>query len=88
MGYYINKNSKGDFIGVSFNEKLFNLINDGAKLIDKPSVWEEGLVCVINNGMFGAAAWAYDEDEMNCFLNTNGRDFQWLKFNKAKDLAE
>lgn len=87
MGYYINQDSNGNHIGTSFSQKVTNLIADGAVKINTPTEWEEGLVCVVDNGLFAAAAYAYDEREMQAFQNTNGRPFQWLKFDKAKELA-
>jgi len=87
MGYYINQDSNGNHIGTTFSQKIASLLADGATKINKPTEWEEGLVCVVDNGMFAAAAYAYDEREMEAFLSTSGRPSQWLKFDKAKELA-
>ncbi len=87
MGKYINKNSKGESLGSSFREKVNALILDGANAVGSPRKFEEGLVCVIDNGMFAAAAYAYDEREMNLFKRYSGRNFQWLKYDPAKTLA-
>lgn len=89
MGYYINHNSEGQFIGTSFKDKLSSLIKDGAIAIDDPKEFKENLVCIVDNGPFAAAAYAYSEEEMNVFLNhTNGRRTQWLSYAHAKDLAQ
>jgi hypothetical protein len=89
MGYYINHNSKGDFIGTTFEEKINSLIEDGATKIPTPTKFTDNLVCVVDNGMFAAAAYAYSEQEMKVFLEgMNGRRFQWLSFDKAKELAK
>lgn len=88
MGKYINKNTKGESLGSTFREKVNTLILDGANVIGEPKSFEEGLVCVVDNGMFAAAAYAYDEREMNVFLKGySGRNFQWLKYDSAKTLA-
>ena len=88
MGYYINTDSKGSHIGTTFSEKVSNLIADGAVKIQKPIDWEEGLVCVVDNGFFAAAGYAYNDREMEAFKETNGRPYQWLKFDKASELAQ
>jgi len=87
MGYYINEDSKGNLIGTGFSEKIKSLTNDGAKLIPKPTEFTDGLVCVVDNGFFAAAAYAYSESEMNEFLNTT-RQTQWLYKSDAKELAK
>lgn len=89
MGSYINRDSKGVLLGSQYEYKLKALLEDGAKKIPIPTEWREGLVCVIDNGWFGAAAYAYSEDEMKAFIEgSGGREFQWLEFDKAKQLAD
>ena len=89
MGKYINKNSKGEFIGSSFRSKIKSLLEEGAVEISTPTEWKEGLVVVVDNFAFGAAAYAYSEDEMNYFITgMNGRPFQWLYLENAKNLEE
>lgn len=88
MGYYINQNSKGEFIGHSFQSKISYLIKEGGTKISEPEIWEEGLVCVIDNGMFASAGYAYDEREMNEFKHYGNRNYQWLKLENAKVLAK
>lgn len=83
MGYYING------IGTSYEAKIANLKDMyDAKIIDKPTEWEENLVCVVDNGVFAAAGYAYDEREMNVFLGECGRPKTWLKVPNAKELAK
>lgn len=89
MGKYINQDSKEYPIGTSYEQKLRNLKLDGAVEIDTPESWEEELVCLVNNGSFAAAAYAYDEDEMNHFKEgMAGRGFQWFKYEHAEKLAQ
>lgn len=64
------------------------LINDGANPIQPPIEWQEGLVCVVDNGAFEAAGYAYSVNEMEVFKASDGRPKQWLLFDKAKELAE
>lgn len=88
MGKYINQNSKGESLGASFREKTSRLMEDGAERILTPTEWSEGLVCVVDNGLFAAAAYAYDEREMNLFADEIIRPTQWFSYSHAKTLAD
>ena len=80
MGKYINN------IGTSYSEKIANLKEKhGATVTD--SSFKENLVCVVNNGMFAAAGYAYCEDERNEFARQDGRPKTWLIVPEAKTLA-
>jgi len=88
MGFYINqingvdapRKGKAEFIAANTNT-LF---------IEPPTEWREGLVCVIDNGVFDAAGYAYDEDEMRVFLSPDHnrpRPRQWLLVPEAKAIV-
>lgn len=75
MGYYIDQDSKGNMLPAKGKVKA--LIADGAiKIAEGHTGWElpgdvkfqEGLVVVVQNNMFDAAAYAYDEDELMDFI--------------------
>jgi hypothetical protein len=85
MGRYINKTSTGQELGW---RKAQPLIDDGAKVIPPPTTWQPGLVCVVDNGVFQAAGYAFDEREMQVFLKPDGRDKVWLEYAHAETLAE
>jgi len=88
MGKYLNNTSK-EPMGASYASKCDALENDGAEMIDEPKEWSEGLVCCLNNGHFGAAGYAFDENEMNVFKRGyHGRTHQWYKYSQAKELAQ
>lgn len=87
MGYYINNDSKGNHIGTTFYSKIENLVEDGAEVIPTPIQWEEDLCCAVDNGIFGAVAYAYDKQEMEVFLNEKNRPTKWLKIANAKHLS-
>jgi hypothetical protein len=54
-----------------------------------PPVWQPNLICVIENGAWDAAAYAYSEAEFNYFLNDkSGRSKIWLTHPKAEELAK
>lgn len=90
MGKYINTTSTGEHIGIGYNQKIDSLVSkEGAVKIDPPTQWEEGLCCAVNNGAFGAVAYAYDEREMDIFLrDSSGRPKQWLKIPHASSLVD
>jgi uncharacterized protein YxjI len=65
---------------------------DGKYLIVKkkpaPTTWRPNLVCVVDNGVFEAAGYAFDEREMHVFLRPDGRNKTWLEYSHAETLAE
>lgn len=85
MGYYVNQDSNGQEappLGkVNFLER------DGAMVIPEPVEWKEGIVCVVDNGPFEAAAYAYSESEMNEFKAPDGRPKTWLFYPAAKNIS-
>jgi len=82
MGKYINE-INGVSMGASFESKALVLASSGARSIEPPIEWEEGLVCLVDNGWMAAAAYAYDESEMTAFLHPDGRPKQWFMFKDA-----
>lgn len=83
MGYYINKTSKG--VQLPASDKADYLILDGA--IEVPAKFQPNLICVVENGPFDAAAYAYNEKEFNEFNYPDGRPKRWLVHPKAAELA-
>ena len=86
--YYINElNGKTP---PNIGKVKFILENvEGSHTIPTPKEWREGLVCVVNNGPFEAAAYAYNEPEMNEFKEPgSGRPRQWMLVPGAKELAK
>jgi len=89
MGYYINSTKNGP---LSAKGKAAALIaHEGAKIVENPRFTPEvGLVCVVSNGPFEAAAFAYDEVEFDDFnYPADDRPKQWLVMDlaRAKELA-
>lgn len=86
MGYYINTDSKGNQLGY---EKVKPLIEDGARRIGQPKEWREGIVCVVNNGLFDAACYCYNQSELEACSDPNDyREKVWLEYEQAKELAK
>lgn len=85
MGYYINEGLGGS--ALSKVEGLKHLHK--AEVIEKPQQFQENLVVVIDNGMFGAALYCYDEAEFEYAKSLNdGRPQTWLIVPNAKELAK
>ena len=86
MGKYVNETSMGT-IGTSAEEKCNAIIADGGIEIDEPKMFLENIVCVVDNYFFGAAAYAYDEDELNLFKRLDNRIKRWFIYDKVKTFA-
>lgn len=84
MGFYINQDSKGNPLPAS--GKYDALIRDGGKPSDGRE-WSIDLVCVVDNGTFDAAAYAYSLSEMEFFKRENRRTLKWLTHPMAAKLA-
>jgi hypothetical protein len=88
MGKYINQDSKGNMFPASASGKIAMLKADGAEQV-YPDKWVENLVCVVDNGMFGAAGYAYCSEEFKAFNNPEDfRPKKWFIYEHAKELAE
>lgn len=91
MGKYINY-IEGVSMGTSFASKCSVLVDNGAVIIPRPTVdttWKEGMVCVVDNGAFAAAAYAYSKEEMREFSTLRDhRPQQWYLFKGAKEYID
>ena len=83
MGYYINVTSTGKELG---REKVEELIDDGA-IIVSGNEFVPNLICVVDNGLFEAAGFAYSEREYLAFKKPDERKKTWLVHPKAAVLA-
>lgn len=87
MGYYLNQTVKGHPMGTSAQQKHEAMIADGAKEIEPPQEWKEGLFCLVDNFMFAAVGYAYSPAEMREFLNVTNRPTRWYHHPEAVKLA-
>jgi len=86
MGMYINV-IEGEPIGTSFEEKCRVLKKFGAKSATG-NEYEPNLVCVIDNGFFAAAGWAYSKEEWEAFSYPDGRRKQWFTLERVEEYAD
>ena len=86
MGKYINE-VNGRFLGVTFREKCNVLREVGAQEISEPQSFEPNIVCVIDNGHFAAAAYAYNNEELNVFKSFDVRPKKWFIFEGVEQYA-
>ena len=84
MGKYVNETTSNG-IGTSFHDKCKALILDGAEEIECPTKFQDNLVCVVENGWFGAAAFVYNERELQAFKLPNDlRIKRWFIWEKVE----
>lgn len=84
MGKYLNEDLKGQPINI--RSKLTALVNSGAEVIEEPEKFDQypdkAIICVVDNGPFQAAAYAYSQSELDQFKRPDGRPKGWLKASK------
>jgi hypothetical protein len=85
MGYYINENSKGEPAPAIGKAKF--LMADGATPIQQPDKFQAHLVCVVDNGLFEAAGFVFDEREFEDWGYPDQRRRQWLLYEHASNLS-
>lgn len=91
MGYYINETKNGLMPALGKTEILI-LHEKAQEIFHAPKKFpqDKAIICVVNNGIFEAAGFAYDEKEMNAFNDPmDSRPKRWLVMNleRAKSLA-
>jgi hypothetical protein len=86
MGKYVNQ-IKGIQLGSSFNSKCEKLSKMGAIHVDD-SAFIENMVCVVDNGFFAAAAYAYSESEYNQFKQIDGRPKKWFTLENVSEYVD
>lgn len=80
MGKYINRDLNKEPLEATM--KAADLIKSGAKLIDKPTTFNQypgkSIICVVSNDFFDAAAWTWNQSELDRFKREDGRLKYWL----------
>jgi hypothetical protein len=85
MGLYINETSTGQELPAKGKYDI--LIADGGQPHDGKD-FVENLVCVVDNGPFEAAGYAYSFAEFQAFRRFDGRPRKWLTHPQAQTLAK
>ena len=79
----------GKYVNIDLNRnplqargKATALVQSGADRISEPSSLDQhpgkAVLCVVENGPFDAAVWAYNESELKEFRREDGRYKSWL----------
>lgn len=88
MGQYINQTQNG-VLGTSFVQKCEGLLKLGATEINVPKEFVPNLVCVLDNVLFGAAAFIYNEDELKVFTDpSDERPKRYFIWDKVEEFAK
>lgn len=87
MGRYINELANGKKLP-SHKKADFILSNiPEAQTIPEPKEFRPNLVCVVENGLFDAAAYCDSENEMKVFAREDGRNKTWLIVPEVEKIA-
>lgn len=88
MGYYVNETQNG-YLGTNFEEKCSAFLNVGAVELDNSEIFVQNMICVVDNGLFAAAAYLYNEDEWKKFTNpTDTRKKRFFQWDKAEEYSK
>lgn len=95
MGYYINSLGDGTLLPAKGKADFLLTNIPGAKEISHLAInlgteTYDNLVCVVENGVFDAAGWAFNASEIKAFLPTyrDRRPRRWLLVPNANLLAK
>lgn len=77
MGKYISNINGKTLPSKGKTQYILNNVEECYQ-IATPAEFKEDLVCIVDNGMFEAAAYCYSANEMRSFRNDDGRRKQWL----------
>ena len=83
MGKYINS-INGVVLPANADGKCERLLMVGATEVDGTE-YDPNLVCVVDNVIFEAAAWAYDEREYEVFCREDGRPKRWFILDNVEE---
>ena len=75
MGFYIE--------GPAKDKASFITVEYGGKVISEPDSFEDipeelGIICIVDNGPFEAAGFAFNEREFSVFKHPDGRPRIWM----------
>lgn len=88
MGKYINEINGKPLPSNGKDIFILQAVPGSKVLRTPPAIWTDDLVCVVDNGAWEAAAYAYSPDEMEVFKYPDGRQRVWLTVPNAKSYAK
>lgn len=84
MGYYIQGPSKGKAQTIIAEHDAVEItIEEAVEIMDDPDR-DQGVICVVDNGPFEAAGYAFDKKEFEVFAQEDGRPKTWLAMSRGK----
>jgi hypothetical protein len=87
MGYYINTKPNGEPLSPTHKADQLLRVPGAREIMAPQKTFTADLVCVVENGLFDAAAFCYSEKEQNEFAEFDGRRKRWLIVPDAGKLA-
>lgn len=90
MGLYINETPRGRLPAQQKAKYLPQFVPGTVQILPPKSEadFQENMVCVVENGMFDAAAYAFSPSEMMQFAGPDSRRRTWFIVPGAKELAK
>jgi len=87
MGYYIQGPAKGKAKMLLDEEDAFLL--EGLEQAREAFAEGFGVICVVDNGPFEAAGFAFSQNELEVFIHPDGRPKTWLAMDleRARELS-
>ena len=91
MGYYLQASpeqthNKAEFLCDAYNGQIITVGEAEQLMVDPETV---AVVCVVNNGIFEAAAYCYSAAEFQEFSRPEDqRPKTWLRFDNVKQIRE
>jgi len=88
MGYYIEEKSTGEAIRRSGLENTCNQLKEDGAVEDDGKEFKENLICVVDNGLFTAIGYCYNEQEYGYFnagfiSGSDKRPHKWMVYPHA-----
>ena len=87
MGYYINRMPSGEMLAPTRKADQLLRVSGAREIMSPQSSFTSDLVCVVENGLFDAAAFCYNEKEQTEFAEFDGRRKRWLIVPEAAKLS-
>jgi hypothetical protein len=88
MGYYIDQTADGKVLPGKGKADFILANIPGLYEVPEPVKFTDNLVCIVSNGLFDAAAFAFCTNEMECFKHPDGRPKRWLIVPDAAKIAK